>query len=406
DRVGIGTASPNVPLDVFTNTNAYGIYTGNATAQLRLSGTAGTNKEYALIQTESSARPLILMRDGGNVGIGTTSPRSQLDVFTSAGSNPQITLSDNDVSHTFTEVDNEVLVSIGSWSALVGGGIITGYSDAGTGTGMGLRGYIGAVDPTDTVPAVVFRAGKVNTQGAPSDLGSLETAYQFQDSDGNTNFMTILGGGEVGIGTTSPELTSGSSDALLEISGSTNPALSLEDKEGIQWTFYNDGTNFIMMSDTTNTFQFSANDITPYTDNAKNLGSVAKSWGCLVYNGGSLGSCASDVRLKENITSGNFENILDKINKLEIKKFKFINATGMQRGLIAQDVQKIFPELVVRGEDGYLKLNYGDIQWITLQAIQEQQSMIEDLQIQNQNLQKQIENMQTEMCSKGEWSWC
>jgi hypothetical protein len=77
--------------------------------------------------------------------------------------------------------------------------------------------------------------------------------------------------------------------------------------------------------------------------------------------------------------------------KSEIKDKNFIN--GRQIGFIAQELKEIFPELVSEMKDGYLAVNYSQFSPILLEAIKEQQSMIEKLQIQLDDQRQYIENL-------------
>jgi len=120
---------------------------------------------------------------------------------------------------------------------------------------------------------------------------------------------------------------------------------------------------------------------------------------CLYYNKGanSLGSCSSDERLKTNISSFTFDNSLYKIDNLNLVTFNYNNLsksdiTSTAIGLIAQEVQKYAPELV--GTDnltGYLNVNYGNIQWLMLEGMQQQDKIIYE-----QN--KTINKLQTAIC--------
>jgi len=102
--------------------------------------------------------------------------------------------------------------------------------------------------------------------------------------------------------------------------------------------------------------------------------------GCVVYNGGTLGTCVSDIRLKDNITDLSFNNALTKVLSLKPKQFTLKNDPSQKiSGLIAQDVEQIAPELVVTDEKGYKQIKYGDIQWLLIEAIKEQQKEIEEL---------------------------
>jgi len=76
--------------------------------------------------------------------------------------------------------------------------VFSGYSDDAGEPGVACTGIIGVADPTDTTPAIRFRSGKQNGTGWQA-LGSDETVAQFQNY--TTSLMTILGDGNVGIGT-------------------------------------------------------------------------------------------------------------------------------------------------------------------------------------------------------------
>jgi hypothetical protein len=117
--------------------------------------------------------------------------------------------------------------------------------------------------------------------------------------------------------------------------------------------------------------------------------------GCLVYNGGTLGTCVSDIRLKENIQNLTFTNPLEKVLNLQPKKFTFKNDTQEITGLIAQEVEQIAPELVTSDENGYRRIKYGYIQWLLLEAIKEQQKQIDQLQKENQELKNKLNNLES-----------
>lgn len=87
----------------------------------------------------------------------------------------------------------------------------------------------------------------------------------------------------------------------------------------------------------------------------------------------------SDARLKENISSHNFENsILD----LDVKKFDFINGPKNQIGCLAQDLIKICPEIVNEGDDGYLKINEVKIIYLLLQEMKMLRNEVDTLKTQ------------------------
>ena len=100
----------------------------------------------------------------------------------------------------------------------------------------------------------------------------------------------------------------------------------------------------------------------------------------------------SDERLKKNITT--LTGILDKLNRLRGVTYEFKDqqkyATGQQIGVIAQELQKVFPELVTQGADGYLAVNYSQLSAVILQAVKEQQQEIDVLQRQMKEVMKKL----------------
>ncbi len=108
-------------------------------------------------------------------------------------------------------------------------------------------------------------------------------------------------------------------------------------------------------------------------------------------------TAVSDKRLKKDIEIIN-ESILPKILKLELVNYRLNHADENSQktiGFIAQDVQKLLPDIVSQREDGYLSLNYDNFGIISIKAIQEQQKLIDDLKKENDILKsenKQILN--------------
>ena len=90
----------------------------------------------------------------------------------------------------------------------------------------------------------------------------------------------------------------------------------------------------------------------------------------------------SDRKLKENIKP--IEKALDKVSKLKGVSFDWKESDSYSKvkedyGFIAQDVKKIVPELVREDGGGMLSLQYNGITPIIIEAIKEQQKMIQEL---------------------------
>ena len=85
----------------------------------------------------------------------------------------------------------------------------------------------------------------------------------------------------------------------------------------------------------------------------------------------------SDARLKENIAEYKCDN---SILNLPIYKYDFIDGAKNQIGCLAQDLQKICPELVTEGDKGYLAITESKIVYLLLQELKVQSERIEKLE--------------------------
>lgn len=101
----------------------------------------------------------------------------------------------------------------------------------------------------------------------------------------------------------------------------------------------------------------------------------------------------SDERLKQNITE--IKSSHEIINKLRPVSY-FWNETGkkkggnaqLQYGLVAQEVEKVLPNIVSTDHEGYKSVNYTELIPVLLQTVQEQGKKIEELQKELQQLKK------------------
>ncbi len=91
-------------------------------------------------------------------------------------------------------------------------------------------------------------------------------------------------------------------------------------------------------------------------------------------------SQTSDARLKKNITP--LSNSLASIGLLNGYLYNWrdeLRDTSQQIGLLAQEVQKVYPQLVTEKSNGELSLNYIGLIPVLLEGIKEQQKQIEEL---------------------------
>lgn len=114
---------------------------------------------------------------------------------------------------------------------------------------------------------------------------------------------------------------------------------------------------------------------------------------------------SSDLRLKDNVVSlgKRGDNILDKVLNMNVVEYNYkpmipsillpdtvsiddaiklanINPGKKHIGLIAQELQELFPTLVEEGQDGYLGINYVELVPVLVCAIQELKAQVDALQ--------------------------
>ena len=87
----------------------------------------------------------------------------------------------------------------------------------------------------------------------------------------------------------------------------------------------------------------------------------------------------SDARLKTGISTA--DPVLSPLRELEVVSYQFRGREPLEHpqvGFLAQNVNEVFPHLAHRdGEDGYWGVNYAGFSVVAIQAIQEQQDIIE-----------------------------
>ncbi len=118
-------------------------------------------------------------------------------------------------------------------------------------------------------------------------------------------------------------------------------------------------------------------------------------------NGGSFASgvsCSSDIRFKTNIRP--MKNALENVLLLRgvnydwrVKEFPEKNFTAEnQIGFIAQELEKIYPEVVFTDKDGYKSVDYSRLTPILVEAIKQQQKQMDDYEKRIKTLEEIIGN--------------
>ena len=237
-KVGIGTTSPSEKLDVAGNTIVRGDIVSRDTypsIYVDHSGTAmggiradATNKlelktlTTAPLSFQVNSSEKMRIQTNGNVGIGTTSPSSKLQV--SADNGDGITLQ-HGASNAFYILrsgnDDTIIKQTRNYTSKIS---ISTLADSGThessglnivGQGSGLKSNIGigTNSPSEKLEVLGyakastgFKAGNytiLNESGNETSLGN-SAYYPMFFKTNNSVRMTISNGGNVGIGTTSP----------------------------------------------------------------------------------------------------------------------------------------------------------------------------------------------------------
>jgi hypothetical protein len=114
----------------------------------------------------------------------------------------------------------------------------------------------------------------------------------------------------------------------------------------------------------------------------------------------------SDVRLKRDIT--NLDHILDRLLRLRPVSYHFRSVTNapLSLGLIAQEVEPLFPEVIGKGSNGMKTIAYGELVPVAIRSIQElndklesqlkqKESEIQDLKQSNERLSAQLSELQS-----------
>ena len=104
----------------------------------------------------------------------------------------------------------------------------------------------------------------------------------------------------------------------------------------------------------------------------------------------------SDRRLK-NIGTRSLAG-LKELNKLTVYNFTFKNdpKKAPHVGVMAQDLQKVFPNSVFQGEDGYLRIKWDEMFYATINSIKELDRKIVALVKRTTNAETQISKLERE----------
>jgi hypothetical protein len=387
-NVGIGTISPSETLQVDGNIrvagvgNAIGfdttganlsngiktingyetvIYNGRGSAGFGVFGNSNIRLGFGTSYTASQAS--LFITSTGNVGIGITAPVPKLHLAYSNGSYGTDATS-GFINQADTGRATQRIRSITDNPAEL-------FFDV----NGGIRWDISARDSSSS------HALQFYPQAATPGYNYV-SAHTFQLSQNGDVIVTGAGSsGKFGIGLTNP-----ATPLHVSGSGTTTRFQSSTVYSDIQFVS-TAGMNFVNFG--------SANEFLLYQGGGAgtNITTKIDTSGNATFKGDVVAyGSPSDIRLKENIKP--IESALDKVSKLQGVTFdwkekakdldKEGNPINLQQwkhdvGFIAQDVQKVIPELVRENEDGMLSMRHQGIAPILLEAIKELKAEIEEL---------------------------
>ncbi len=252
-NVGIGTTSPAVKfhsyggaLSVGDESSYSARFSNNSNKGVVIGYDSTNNKGHiGSINPAVAWTDLILNANGGNVGIGTTSPQKKLHVANGndgaiqLGSSTYYGIIEHDATSTGANIYTTAAASGGGHIFKVGTSEymrITSGGNVGIGTTSPLRKL--TVTGSSGTTMIALENFGIDYYGIGMPSGSADMAFY---SSASTERMRITSGGSVGIGTPSPS-------ALLDINGTSTVQQNLSIANDRQFSLYSDGTRMIINS--------------------------------------------------------------------------------------------------------------------------------------------------------------
>ena len=313
--------------------------TGSATFGSSLSVTGNTS----LTGTLSVSGAATLASNGLNVGSGQLNVTGgNVSMSGSVGVSGTLTAGAVTVSGATTLAANGLNVGSGQLQVL-GGNVSTNGSLSATGNGSfgGTLGVTGAATFSSTMAVTGAATFSSNVTVATPSSGGHATTKTYVD---NADALKL-------------NLTGGTLSGNLTISASTGQ--------------YN-------ISASSYAWSFLAN-----SSNAGIYRNTAGNWACYVdtsANFTALGNVTaySDERIKEDIHT--IEYAVDRVRALRGVYYNRKDTGAPGVGVIAQEMQRVFPEVVHENEDGMLSVAYGNLVGVLIEAIKELADRVEELE--------------------------
>jgi len=322
--------------------------------------------------------------NGGNVGIGTTSPRNDTNFITLQVGNTttaasQIVLDDNDSNGPWRIISNQSLIindDATERMRIDSNGYVTIKNNAGVDSasltfsnsdiGIGINQSIGYLNfySNDSSTSSLGGVGGI----AVKSEEAFNTSYTPTYMSFYTHARTANNGTSLGNVTERMRITSAGN---IQVSSHTGSTIGY----GLQISPQGGYAQIYMEADTT-----SSRLIQRYYNPNGNVGNITISGSTTSYG------ISSDYRLKENVVE--MTGALDRISQLKPSRFNFIaDADTTVDGFLAHEVQEIVPEAITGEKDAvdeegnpeYQGIDQSKLVPLLVGAMQEQQKIINDL---------------------------
>ncbi len=350
------------------------LYVKNSVGGMRWIANTGSSIGFGIGTSISNADDLVIS-SSGNIGIGTTNPNQKLDV------NGNILLTGNNTYVYFRDEYNYIKNTDGLPVDIKGHHGVRAYNDLGEVARFGIAGDslnsyfngnvgIGTVTPTY----------KLDVEGTGA-VGSFVTTTNTSDA---LYIQSTSATGYSSIGFLN------NSSSQVGSFGYANPSALSPLADSVFFNANNKAMNFSVTGGAATHMKIStAGNVgigtTTPADRLQVFGDVrlgtTGSNGCIKnYAGtGITGTCSSDERLKTNVIDLS-DGYLEKLVNLKVITYNWnneantlnkVDTTVTNYGLLAQNVESIFPELVTTDSNGYKQVNYSRLPLYLLKSLQE-----------------------------------
>ncbi|MDD2871860.1 MAG: tail fiber domain-containing protein [Candidatus Gracilibacteria bacterium] len=314
-----------------------------------------------------------IFTDGsGNVGIGTNSPANKLNVIGNTrikgNSNYTLPLENSFDLVLDTDLTNRSMYFLGNGN---GYSLQSKEKSSGNNLPISLNPLGGNVGIGTTTPTKKLQIGSGNYSlsmdnfSIGTDIGNLLPGSAFGG---------VIEGGDYGVLTLGIK-DNDVSDAVAIVSGNGN---YMTDNTYDKVVLFARADGRVGIGTTTPTQLFHVNGT-----------ALATAW-----------NTTSDIRKKENISQ--IQNSLEKISNLRGVNFTWKETKKQDVGVIAQEVEKQFPEFVTTDNEGYKSVDYGKLTAPLIEAVKElkkendkKDKQIDELSKQNELILKRLEILES-----------